>query len=110
MSRHRLLIGAINLLVLFAHRIIRMFDMYFSIVRRRAACASRDNVSASLMITTVHTILSRHHVKKRDRKPHTLKPMPRVDIDLLSLGDLLQNFLDDDSVIHSDFTVYHRSS
>lgn len=52
MRRHRLFIGAMSLLVLFAQRIIRIFDMYFSIVRRRAACASRDNESASLIITT----------------------------------------------------------
>ena len=38
--------------MLFAHRIIRMFDMYFSIVRRKAAWASRDSESASLMMTT----------------------------------------------------------
>jgi hypothetical protein len=52
MSKHRLLMGAISLLVLFAQRIIRMFDMYFSIVRRSAAWASRERESASLMITT----------------------------------------------------------
>jgi hypothetical protein len=52
MSRHRLLIGAMRRLVLFAQRMMRMFDMYFSIVRRSAACASRESESASLMITT----------------------------------------------------------
>ena len=36
-SKHRLLIGAINREVLFAQRIMRMFDMYFSMVRRSAA-------------------------------------------------------------------------
>lgn len=38
--------------VLFAHMIRRMFVMYFSIVRRRAACASRERESASLITTT----------------------------------------------------------
>lgn len=37
MSKHRLFIGAMSLLVLFAQRMIRIFDIYFSIVRRRAA-------------------------------------------------------------------------
>lgn len=36
-SKHRLLMGAINREVLFAQRIIRMFDIYFSMVRRSAA-------------------------------------------------------------------------
>jgi hypothetical protein len=40
-SRHLLLIGAMMLLVLLASRIKRRFGLYFSIVRRRAACASR---------------------------------------------------------------------
>ena len=39
-------------LVLLAQRIIRRFDIYFSIVLRKAAWASRDRESASLMITT----------------------------------------------------------
>ena len=51
-SKHRLLMGAINRPVLFAHRIIRIFDMYFSMVRRRAAWASLDSESASLITTT----------------------------------------------------------
>jgi len=46
-------------LVLFAHRMIRIFDMYFSIVRRRAAWASRERESASLMITTTLIKLNR---------------------------------------------------
>jgi hypothetical protein len=53
MSRHRLLIGAINRLVLLAQSIIRMFDMYFSMVRLRAAWASLDNESASFITTTI---------------------------------------------------------
>ena len=45
--------GAMSFDVLLAQRMTRMFDMYFSMVRRRAACASRDRESASLMTTTV---------------------------------------------------------
>ena len=41
------------MLVLFAQRMMRMLDMYFSIVRRSAAWASRVRVSASLMMTAV---------------------------------------------------------
>lgn len=37
MSKHRLLMGAISLLVLFAQRMMRMLDIYFSMVRRSAA-------------------------------------------------------------------------
>lgn len=52
--RQRDLIGAINLEVLFAQSMIRMFVMYFSIVRRSAACASLVRESASLITTTAH--------------------------------------------------------
>ena len=58
MSKHRLLMGAMSLLVLFAQRMMRMFDMYFSIVLRRAAWASRERESASLMITTADRWMS----------------------------------------------------
>jgi hypothetical protein len=51
-SKHRDLIGGMSRLVELAHRISRMFGVYFSIVRRSAACASRVRESASLMITT----------------------------------------------------------
>lgn len=40
------------LLVLLAQRINLILFMYFSIVLLRAACASLDKASASLMITT----------------------------------------------------------
>ena len=40
------------LLVLLAQRINLMLFMYFSIVLLRAACASLDKASASLMMTT----------------------------------------------------------
>lgn len=50
------------LLVLLAHMIKRIFVMYFSIVRRNAACASRVRASASLIITTfVSRILRATH-------------------------------------------------
>lgn len=56
--RHRLLIGAMSRLVLLAQRIIRILDMYFSIVRLKAAWASRDNESASLIMTTGQDMLA----------------------------------------------------
>ena len=52
-KRQRLRIGAIILLVELAQRITRKFAVNFSIVRRRADCASRERRSASLMMTTV---------------------------------------------------------
>jgi hypothetical protein len=55
-SRQRLLIGAINREVLLAQSMMRRLVMYFSMVRRSAACASRESVSASLMMTTVSKI------------------------------------------------------
>ena len=53
MSRQRERMGAMSLLVLLAQRMRRMLDMYFSIVRRRAACASRVKESASCITTTM---------------------------------------------------------
>lgn len=44
--------GAMRRDVELAQRMMRMFAMYFSIVRRSAACASRVRESASLMMTT----------------------------------------------------------
>lgn len=55
MSRQRDLMGAMSRLVLFAQSTRRMFAVYFSIVRRSAACASRLSESASLMMTTART-------------------------------------------------------
>lgn len=52
MRRQRERMGAMSLLVLFAQRMRRMLDMYFSIVRRSAAWASRVSASASWMTTT----------------------------------------------------------
>lgn len=50
--RHLDLMGAINLEVLLAHKMILMLVIYFSMVRRSAAWASRLSESASLMMTT----------------------------------------------------------
>ena len=46
------MMGAMRRDVELAQRMMRMFDIYFSIVRRSAACASRVSESASLMMTT----------------------------------------------------------
>lgn len=51
-SKQRLRMGEMILLVEFAHMMSLMFVEYFSMVRRRAAWASRLRASASLMMTT----------------------------------------------------------
>lgn len=48
------LIGAMIFDVLFASNMSRRLGLYFSIVRRRAACASRVRWSASLITTTLN--------------------------------------------------------
>ena len=45
--------GAMSFPVELAQRMRRMLDMYFSMVLRSAAWASRVRLSASLMMTTV---------------------------------------------------------
>lgn len=57
-SKHLLLIGAMMLLVLLASRMRRKLGLYFSMVRRRAACASRVRWSASLITTTLKRCLA----------------------------------------------------
>lgn len=52
-SKQRLRMGEMILLVELAHMMSLMFVEYFSMVRRRAAWASRLRASASLMMTTV---------------------------------------------------------
>jgi len=89
MRRHRLLIGAIRRLVLLAQRIIRMFDMYFSIVRRSAAWASRDRESASLITTTISEI----RVKGEAGECvdiRTLEALFRTEIHLLCLSNFFE--------------------
>ena len=103
------MMGAMSLLVLFAQRMIRMFDMYFSIVRRSAACASRVRVSASLMMTAVCDRAQLEYttemstVKATER---TFEPMSRVHIDLLCLRDLFEELLDDYAVVIADFAIH----
>ena len=125
MSRHRERMGAMSLLVLFAHSMRRMFDMYFSIVRRSAACASRVSESASWMITTVYVYMysvasnnivtlrideggERKETQGKRRKRRTLEPLLRVEVDLLGLCDLLQDLLDNYPVVVADFAA-HRT-
>lgn len=83
------------LLVLFAHIMRRMLFMYFSIVRRSAACASRVSESASLMITTERLELL--HMQNL-----TLELLLGVEVDLLRLSNLLEDILDNDAVVHSN--------
>lgn len=76
-----------------------MFDIYFSIVRRRAACASRDSESASLMMTTMCivkvSIRSFEEWSRWDgmRGRQTFKSLLCVQIHLLRLRYLLQQLL-----------------
>lgn len=87
MSRQRLFIGAISLLVLLAQSIIRMFDMYFSIVRRSAAWASRERESASLITTTNKKVrLTSDYYAMLDG---TFESMLRVQVYLLCLRNFL---------------------
>lgn len=51
-SRQRLLIGEMTRLADEQHRMKRIFEEYFSMVRRRACWASLVNLSASLITTT----------------------------------------------------------
>jgi hypothetical protein len=88
--------------VLFVQRIIRMLLMYFSIVLRSAAWASRVSESASLMITTVN-VVSSYNLSKGYRLS-TFKSMFCIQIHLLSLRYLLQDLLDDDSVVNANIT------
>ena len=82
--------GAMSRLVLLAHRMIRILDMYFSIVRRSAACASRDSESASLIITTARQLVSNAQHQVTLYTVHTFESMLGTQIDLLRLGNFLQ--------------------
>lgn len=75
MRRQRLRIGAMRRLVLFAHSMMRKLFMYFSIVRRRAAWASRDRESASLMMTTNRGV---RNYKDQVRNVDTFEPLFRI--------------------------------
>ena len=109
-SKHRLLMGAISLEVLFAQRIMRIFDMYFSMVRRSAAWASRESESASLMTTTKggdHPSASNAQTQVRKTggaNGRTFEPLFGVQVHLLRLRDLLQQILNDDPIVVPDIT------
>lgn len=101
--------GAMSLLVLLEQRMILMFDMYFSIVRRSAACASRVNESASLIITTVNIVQFQSSTpsdqsEEARLEQRTLESLFGVQINLLCLCYLLQDLLDDHSIIYSHIT------
>lgn len=66
MRRHRDLMGAISLDVLLAQRMMRIFPMYFSMVRRRAAWASRLSESASLIMTTTDKMRDDEMIERVD--------------------------------------------
>ena len=114
MSKQRERIGAMSLLVLFAQRMRRMLDMYFSIVRRSAACASRVSESASWITTTVQAVTTDELVNAGGRNEggvrHTFEPLLRTKVHLLRLRDLLEDLLDDDLVVVPDFTGVHGSA
>lgn len=104
-NKHLLLIGAIRRLVLFAQRIIRMLDMYFSMVLRRAAWASRDSESASLMTTTEKRMRSADQRTKPSSSTNTtFETLFRAQIDLLCLCNLFKNLLNNHSIVTSSFT------
>ena len=89
--------------MLFAQRMIRMLDMYFSIVRRSAAWASRESESASLMMTTVHgskaKMISQIIMHMLKYELTTFETLFRIEVYLLRLSDFLEEFLDDHSII-----------
>ena len=101
--------GAMRRLVLFAQRMRRMLDMYFSIVRRSAACASRVSESASWITTTIQARTMDELVNAGGRSEwrvrRTFEPLLRTQIDLLCLCDFLEDFLYDETVIYSDIAV-----
>lgn len=77
-----------------------MLFMYFSIVLLRAACASLDKASASLMMTTTPSISGPWNYEG-ERSQHTLEALFGVQVHLLCLRNFLQDVLDHYSVIHS---------
>lgn len=96
--------GAINREVLFAQRIMRMFDIYFSMVRRSAAWASRESKSASFITTTREKLLrfQRESPTELDVNGHTFEPLFGVEVHLLRLCDLLQQILNHNPVVVPD--------
>lgn len=113
MSRQRDLIGEMIFEVELAQRIRRRLPMYFSIVRRRADWASRDNASASLMMTTLRERgwSQRVNADARARQKLTFELMSRALVHLLRLRNLFEDILNDESVICASITAaYTRYS
>ena len=102
-----------SLLVLFAQRMRRMLDMYFSIVRRSAACASRVSESASWITTTVQARTTDELVNAggrcEGRVRRTFEPLLRVQVHLLRLRNLLEDVLDDHPVVVSYLTTQRHA-
>lgn len=94
--RHLERMGPMILEVELAQRMIRRLAVYFSIVRRRADWASRESRSASLMMTT-----GRDVSWCRVERERTLESLLRVEVDLLSLRNLLEDVGDDSSIVHA---------
>ena len=81
MSRHRLRMGAMSLLVLSATRMRRMFAMYFSIVLLSADCAAIDSDEAVLRMTTdtrERRVASVHAHSRKTRRPSRSVPTKAV--------------------------------
>ena len=89
-----------------------MLDMYFSIVRRSAACASRVSESASWITTTVQAVTTDELVNAGGRNEggvrHTFEPLLRTKVHLLRLRNFLEDLLDDHSVVVADLAVVRR--
>jgi hypothetical protein len=71
-----------------------MLVMYFSIVRRNAACASRVRASASLMITTIAASASYSRSRPTEfvifpGVERTFEALLCIQVDLLRLRNLL---------------------
>ena len=88
---------------------MRMFDMYFSIVRRSAACASRVSESASWITTTVQAVTTDELVNAGGRNEggvrHTFEPLLRTKVHLLRLRNFLEDLLDDHPVVVADLAI-----
>jgi hypothetical protein len=75
-----------------------MLVMYFSIVRRSAAWASRERASASLIITTDCQLLGTD--TQLGLWQLTLESLFSIQVDLLRLSDFFENILNDNSIVH----------
>ena len=95
--KHRLLMGLIIELLDSQHIMIRIFEEYFSMVRRSVCCASRLILSASKITTTklYHTNVVFIY--------NTFKRVFRF-AQLLSLRKIFDYFLNNYSIIYSNLT------